>query len=72
VTPDIANQIFAFMKEKRTEIETRKTEEELQVLKNEVLTGTKIQVKETPQILASSSSSNQENMQAVLQAGEVA
>jgi hypothetical protein len=72
VTPDIANQIFAFMKEKRTEIETRKTEEELQALKNEVLTGTKIQVKETPQTLASSSSSNQENMQADLQAGEVA
>ena len=72
VTPDIANQIFAFMKEKRTEIETRKTEEELQVLKNEVLTGTKIQVKETPQTLASSSSSNQENMQADLQTGEVA
>lgn len=72
VTPDIANQIFAFMKEKRTEIETRKTEEELQALKNEVLTGIKIQGKETPQILASSSSSNQENMQADLQAGEVA
>jgi hypothetical protein len=72
VTPDIANQIFAFMKEKRTEIETRKTEEELQALKNEVLTGTKIQVKETPQTLASSLSSNQENMQADLQAGEVA
>lgn len=72
VTPDIANQIFTFMKEKRTEIETRKTEEELQALKNEVLTGIKIQGKETPQILASSSSSNQENMQAVLQAGEVA
>ena len=72
MTPDIANQIFAFMKEKRTEIETRKTEEELQALKNEVLTGTKIQVKETPQTLASSLSSNQENMQADLQAGEVA
>jgi hypothetical protein len=72
VTPDIANQIFAFMKEKRTEIERRKTEEELQALKNEVLTGTKIQVKETPQTLASSLSSNQENMQADLQAGEVA
>ena len=72
VTPDIANQIFTFMKEKRTEIETRKTEEELQALKNEVLTGIKIQGKETPQILASSSSSNQENMQADLQAGEVA
>lgn len=72
VTPDIANQIFAFMKEKRTEIETRKTEEELQALKNEILTGVKTHAKETPQILASSSSSNQENMQAVLQAGEVA
>ena len=72
VTPDIANQIFAFMKEKRTEIETRKTEEELQALKNEVLTGVKIHAKETPQILASSSSSNQENMQVDLQAGEVA
>lgn len=72
VTPDIANQIFAFMKEKRTEIETRKTEEELQALKNEVLTGIKIQGKETPQILASSLSSNQESMQADLQAGEVA
>jgi len=72
VTPDIANQIFTFMKEKRTEIETRKTEEELQALKNEILTGVKTHAKETPQILASSSSSNQENMQAVLQAGEVA
>lgn len=72
VTPDIANQIFAFMKEKRTEIETRKTEEELQALKNEVLTGIKIEGKETPQILASSLSSNQENMQADRQAGEVA
>lgn len=72
VTPDIANQIFAFMKEKRTEIETRKTEEELQALKNEVLTDIKIQGKETPQILASSLSSNQESMQADLQAGEVA
>ena len=39
VTPDIANQIFAFMKEKRAEIERRKTEEELQALKNEVLFG---------------------------------
>jgi hypothetical protein len=72
VTPDIANQIFAFMKEKRTEIETRKTEEELQALKNEVLTGIKIQGKETPQTLASNLSSNQENMQADLQAGDVA
>lgn len=72
VTPDIANQIFAFMKEKRTEIETRKTEEELQALKNEVLTGIKIQGKETPQTLASSLSSNQENMQADLQVGEIA
>lgn len=72
VTPDIANQIFTFMKEKRTEIETRKTEEELQALKNEVLTGIKIQGKETPQTLASNLSSNQENMQADLQAGDVA
>ena len=60
------------MKEKRTEIETRKTEEELQALKNEVLTGIKIQGKETPQTLASNLSSNQENMQADLQAGDVA
>lgn len=41
VTPDIANQIFAFMKEKRTEIETRKTEAELEKLKQEILTGVK-------------------------------
>ena len=33
VTPDIASQIFAFMKEKRTQIETRKTETELEALK---------------------------------------
>ena len=32
VTPDIASQIFAFMKEKRTQIETRKTETELEAL----------------------------------------
>ncbi len=37
VSPDIARKIFEFMKEKRLEIEKRKTEQELQDLKNEVL-----------------------------------
>ena len=37
VSPDIARKIFEFMKEKRLEIEKRKTEQELQNLKNEVL-----------------------------------
>lgn len=37
VSPDIAKKIFEFMKEKRLEIEKRKTEQELQDLKNEVL-----------------------------------
>ena len=44
VTPNIANQIFAFMKEKRTEIETRKTEQELQQLKQEILSGIKVEI----------------------------
>ena len=43
VTPDIASQIFAFMKEKRTQIETRKTETELEALKQEVISGVKSQ-----------------------------
>ena len=37
VSPDIARKIFEFMKEKRLEIEKRRTEQELQDLKNEVL-----------------------------------
>ena len=41
VTPDIASQIFAFMKEKRTQIETRKTEAELEELKQEIISGVK-------------------------------
>ena len=44
VTPNIANQIFAFMKEKRTEIETRKTEQELEQLKQEILSGIKVEI----------------------------
>lgn len=43
-TPNIANQIFAFMKEKRTEIETRKTEQELEQLKQEILSGIKVEI----------------------------
>jgi hypothetical protein len=34
---DLSNQLFDFMKEKRLKIEQRKTEEELQKLKNEIL-----------------------------------
>ena len=37
VSPDMARRIFEFMKEKRLEIEKRKTEQELQELKSEVL-----------------------------------
>lgn len=37
VSPKTANEIFAFMKEKRLEIESRKTEEELVRLRTEVL-----------------------------------
>lgn len=37
VSPGVANQIFDFMKEKRLEIEKRKTEDELRKLKAEIL-----------------------------------
>lgn len=37
VSPKVANQIFDFMKEKRLEIEKRKTEDELRKLKAEIL-----------------------------------
>ncbi|MDO4713551.1 MAG: hypothetical protein Q4B28_02655 [bacterium] len=37
VSPKVANQIFDFMKQKRLEIEQRKTKEELELLKNQIL-----------------------------------
>lgn len=61
VTPDIASQIFAFMKEKRTQIETRKTEAELEALKQEVISGVKSQSNGKSQI--SDSISPQDNGQ---------
>lgn len=61
VTPDIASQIFAFMKEKRTQIETRKTETELEALKQEVISGVKSQSNGKSQI--SDSISPQDNGQ---------
>ena len=37
MTPEIANQIFDFMKQKRIEIQKRQTKEELEALKSDIL-----------------------------------
>ncbi len=37
MTPETANQIFDFMKQKRIEIQKRQTKEELEALKSDIL-----------------------------------